>query len=360
MPAASHKALYVDEHCEFSVRSGLKAHENGDGELLIETLFSGVNPADIKHSTILGYRSMVLGYDFCGRVLSAPAGSPFKDGDIVAGNGIPRIRRPLKYGAHQSVLVCPEEMVWKVPSNVPPSHAAALTVVAMTAADAMYNAFAKPMPGIRTTADPDKSPMLIWGASSSVGVCAVQLARASGVQNIFVTASPARHQLLLSLGATQCFDYASPTVVEDIRAAVEALGQGPLGCALDAVGSMASSPTSAEIVARCAPNPSTILAGVVALPSDSHGFRPLYGVPKEEFVMHFKGLPQPIVAPARPADHWRAWEALKWVIENYGKGFVLPSVDVIAGTAEEALIAVKQVGETGRGFGKTVIQHPMK
>ncbi len=357
MSSTSHKALYVDEACKFTVCSDLEVHKNGDGELLIETLFSGVNPADVLHATHLGIRSTVLGYDFCGRVLSAPASSQFQEGDIVAGCTASNIGRPTKFGTHQSVFVCSEDMAWKVPANFSHSHAAALTVVAMTAADAMYNLFAKPMPRNHSPADLDKSLMLIWGASSSVGICAVQFARASGVQNILVTASPARHELLRTLGATQCFDYASPTVTHDILAAVEALGQGPLAYALDAVGSMAS-PTSAELVARCAPSPTTSLACVIL--QGNERFRLVYAMPKDEFVIHLTGMPHPMRIPARPADHQRSWEALQWAVKNYGSGFVLPVVDVVAGTAEQALVAIKQVGEMGRGFGKIVIQHPMK
>jgi hypothetical protein len=61
-----------------------------------------------------------------------------------------------------------------------------------------------------------------------------------------VTASPARHELLRTLGATQCFHYASPTVTDDVLAAVEALGQGLLAHALDAVGAMESRVRSLE------------------------------------------------------------------------------------------------------------------
>ncbi|KFA79692.1 hypothetical protein S40288_09320 [Stachybotrys chartarum IBT 40288] len=357
MSSISQNALYVDKDCHFSTRSDLGPYKIGHGELLIQTLFSGVNPGDVLHSTLLGMRSMVLGYDFCGRILSASPNSKFKEGDIVAGCTTPGPGRPAKYGAHQSVLVCAEDMAWEVPSGMSCSHAAALTVVVMTAADALYNWFGKPMPSSQTPTGLDKNPLLIWGASSSVGICAVQFARASGVKNILVTASPARHELLKSLGATQCFDYASPTVTDDILAAVEALGQGPLAHALDAVGSMASTPTSAELVARCAPDPGTCLACVV-LPDDKR-FRLVYALPKDEFIVQTSDMPQPVGIPARVEDHWRSWEALHWAIANYGERFVLPVVDVVAGTAEQGLDTLKQVAELGKGFGKVVIKHPM-
>ncbi|KAH8080028.1 chaperonin 10-like protein [Filobasidium floriforme] len=54
--------------------------------------------------------------------------------------------------------------------------------------------------------------------ATAVGHHAVQLAHLSGYR-VFTTASPANHQRLLELGADKCFDYRSPSVVDDIKAA---------------------------------------------------------------------------------------------------------------------------------------------
>jgi NADPH:quinone reductase-like Zn-dependent oxidoreductase len=48
--------------------------------------------------------------------------------------------------------------------------------------------------------------VLIWGGSSSVGSCAIQLAVASGL-DVVVTASPRNFKYCKGLGAKQCFDY---------------------------------------------------------------------------------------------------------------------------------------------------------
>ena len=225
-------ALYVDQQGDFSVRNNIDHGGHDPNELRIEILYSGVNPADTKHAS-LGIRSTVIGYDFCGRVISAPQGSRFSKGDCVAGYTPSGIGRPTKYGTHQAQCSCPEDLVFGVPSHIPDSHAAALTVVTMTAADAVFNLFKLPLPD---TPAAFLHPVLVWGASSSVGICTVQFLRASGCENILVTASPARHELLKSFGATHVFDYTSPTVVSDIATTVQALNQGPISHALDAVG----------------------------------------------------------------------------------------------------------------------------
>jgi NADPH:quinone reductase-like Zn-dependent oxidoreductase len=348
MTSTSNKALYVDEDGHILVRNDIKHEETTVDELVIEVRYSGVNPADSKHAQ-LGIRSTVIGYDFCGTILSAPVGSRFKTGNIVAGYTPSGIGRPLKYGAHQSRLACPDDMVFEVPPNLPESHAAALTVVAMTAADAVFNLFQLALP----TAPADYTrPILVWGASSSVGFSAVQFLRASGCKNILVTASPARHELLKRVGATMVFDYATSTVVPDIVAAVEALGEGPISHALDAVGTS----SSADLIVRSVKNPSAVLASVTKFDG---GFRMPVAYAKDSWRIQPPGVPHEIVTPARPEDHWRAWEALQWAVESYGSHFELPNVEVFQGTTEDALREIVKVGGYGRGFGKLVIQQPL-
>lgn len=65
--------------------------------------------------------------------------------------------------------------------------------------------------------------LLIWGGSSSVGCCAIQLAVASGL-SVVTTCSPRNFELCKKLGATEVFDHNSETVVDDLTSA---LGKGP-------------------------------------------------------------------------------------------------------------------------------------
>jgi NADPH:quinone reductase-like Zn-dependent oxidoreductase len=61
--------------------------------------------------------------------------------------------------------------------------------------------------------------VLVWGGSSSVGCNAIQLAAASGYECISV-ASPTHTGMLERLGASQIFDYGSPTIVEALAQAL--------------------------------------------------------------------------------------------------------------------------------------------
>ncbi|KAE8137807.1 chaperonin 10-like protein [Aspergillus pseudotamarii] len=346
--------LYADENATFRVRRGLEFPVPGDGELIIETQFSGVNPADVKHATQLGIYPAVLGYDFCGKVLRAPPQSSFVPGDTVAGYTPTGLNRPAGYGTHQRYLVCPEEMAFHVPANLPLQHAACLGVVAMTAADTLYNIFKFPPPDNGDTRK-IREPVLIWGASSSVGLCAVQLARASGIYPIFVTASPQRHQLLLELGATQCFDYRSADVASQIESAVEEGHWDPIGYAFDAVGSYTGT-GSANLMAECVSEKANLVSVVV---QRDPRFKMPFATPNRDSTIRVHGAPHPITIPARPSDYVRAWKALQWAVANYGAVFRFPSVDVVKGTAETALEQVQAVGDGARGFGKLVLEHPL-
>lgn len=80
---------------------------------------------------------------------------------------------------------------------------------------------------------PDASvPILVYGAGASAGQYTVQLLKLAGYTNVLATASPRNHALLHELGATNCFDYRSPDLVEEILAAT---GGQPVKYAVDTI-----------------------------------------------------------------------------------------------------------------------------
>ena len=350
MSALTNTNLFVGADGAFSVRkeTGLPTPEKG--EMVVRVLYSGINPADIKHSVYLGIKDTVIGYDFSGEVVDAGTTS-FSAGDIVAGMTPTGIGRPSRYGAHQEYLCCPEDMAWLVPENLPRPDAAALSVVFATAADTLFNIFGLPLPGDNDTTTKDRQgagAMLIWGGSSSIGVCAIQLAREVGCREIFVTASPGRHELLKSLGATACFDYASSSVVEDIKAAAEARNI-EFKYAADMIGA----PGTAKAVESCSKD-STVL---VSTTQPFGRFQFPFATRCRDCQILIPGLPETINIPAQPALSAKMDTALKWAVRNYGPTFYLPKVEVFKGNAEESLAKVLEV-EQKTPYGKTVLQHP--
>ncbi|KAM6522987.1 hypothetical protein FALCPG4_012593 [Fusarium falciforme] len=158
-----------------------------DDEILIQVIYSGVNASDFRVLKFFDCRRRVLVNEFCGKVLDGPglAGTSFNAGDVVAGS-----------------------------------------------VDGAQN----------------DGTLVVWGASTSVGMAAIQLARASRVSSIIVTASPKRHEVLKTLGATRCFDYNDENPVDDTKALVENAGSG-LIWGLDAIGTT-STTDSQTLLAR--------------------------------------------------------------------------------------------------------------
>jgi NADPH:quinone reductase-like Zn-dependent oxidoreductase len=346
-------ALWVNTENELSVIRQDDSRVPDHGELLIEVLYSGINPADIKHAVHLGVRDTVVGYDFCGKVLkSGHSHSKFSGGDLVAGYTPTGVGRPAQYGSHQNYLVCPESDVFHVPPHMPPAHAGCFLVVAMTAADALFNIFHFPEPkGDQPTPSTECKPLLIWGASTGVGICALQFARASGISPIIVTASPSRHEILRELGATLCFDYSSPTVVEEIQNAAKSTGCGQIMYALDAAGTMAE-PNSADMAAKCSDKDAQI-ASVVFRPNPRY-LMPLAST--REAVSFMAPNNQLFTIPPRPDDSERAWRAIIWAVSGYMDRFSLPKVTELGGDTESALKHIRSDSPT---FGKLVIKHPL-
>ncbi|KAL0933767.1 alcohol dehydrogenase [Colletotrichum truncatum] len=346
-------ALFVDEDCVFKVIQSVPIPEPEESELVIKVCFSGVNPGDVMHAPRMGVRSVVIGYDFSGHVVQANPNSGFKVGDAVAGHTPTGMGKPLKYGAHQEYLACPEELVFRVPDNLPLEHAACLATVVTTAADGLYNIFGYPLPGEEVIEEFKPGPLLIWGASTSVGFCMVQLARASGAFPIFVTASPKRHELLQKMGATRCFDYASPNIVSQVQAAVAETKAEQIAYAADCAGTRGEASSAGQMF-KCV-GEDTELLSVIGGP-DERWKMPL-AVANASVKFAFMGGP-PVEFPARREDFGRMWKALTWAVENYRVDFSLPVVDVFSGEAEKALEEVKKVGELGK-FGKLVLKQPL-
>ncbi|KAF4919173.1 hypotheticall protein, partial [Colletotrichum viniferum] len=219
------------------------------------------------------------------------------------------------------------QLLFKVPTNLPSDHAAALTTVVATAADGLYSIFNHPLPGEQPAAGFTPGPLLIWGASTSVGLCMLQLARASGASPIFVTASPKRHALLQKLGATRCFDYAAADEVSAIEAAVAEAGAGPIAYAADCAGSMgedSSEDSSAEQMLRCVGADASVLSVVGG--KNKRLKMPLASA-HSPVKLAFGGGPT-VEIPARPEAAAKMRKSVYWTVDNYGSKFELPVVDV--------------------------------
>lgn len=196
MSPAVNPAVCVSQDGELSIHGDLSMPVQAPDEVLVEVLYSGINPADVKHAEYCGARPGRPGYDFCGRVLSLPvssvSGSALSSadlhvGDLVAGYTPPGSARPDRYGAHQAILACPASCVWPVPQAIPPAVAATLTTTLQTVSDALFNRFGFPLPEELNSMQPSalvtgrsrakNAVLLIWGGSTSLGMATIQASR---------------------------------------------------------------------------------------------------------------------------------------------------------------------------------------
>ncbi|KAF5599869.1 flavin-containing protein [Fusarium pseudoanthophilum] len=296
-------ALFADNEGNVVVRRDLPVPTPVEGEILIEVLFSGSNPSDLRIA-----------------------------GDIVAGYTTYEDYQPVRWGTHQSYISRPPIGMFKVPGNLPLPDAAALTTVVQTANDALFHQFKLPLPS--SGQGLIEGTLIVWGGGTAVGMSAIQLARAVGVTSIITTASASRHGLLKELDATQCFDYHDESVVQQIKQAVHMTGNTRIW-GFNTAGTPDSSRLLLDSLAGLEGEIQFAFVGLIG------GNRPAsemcLAVRHHKLAFDIPGAPEPYVFPAKPAEAEIIWKATEWIVAHYGKEFRLPGLRVFAERAEEAL-----------------------
>jgi NADPH:quinone reductase-like Zn-dependent oxidoreductase len=328
---------------------------------LLRVDYSGINPADIKHATI-GLHSSVAGYDMSGEVLETGPDSPFKPGDKIFGINPASPGRPLYMGAHQDYAIAASNFWYKLPpaGRLGLLEAATLPVMTLTAADGLFHLLGLGFPEAGITGAASQG-LLIWGGASTVGIAALQLARAAGHGPIFVTASAKNHGILKALGADYCFDYKDNDVVEQIKKAIRDSGQ-PVRKALDAVGAGSfavgddfkkSSPGLTAASMSQDHQDDAELACVLPVKED-----PRY---KLCFATRDPNSPLPMARMADPEAWYRMQtRVIAWVVGHYGEGKYVgcPNITVVKGAAK-CLDAMRRSAGGKSSLEKIAVEHPL-
>lgn len=280
----------------------------GPGELLVAVRAAGVNPVDHKQRT--GYQRpgqqpravpAVFGNEAAGVVEEVGEGvTGFAVGDEVFGNPVA--------GAFAQYVLLPVAVTAHKPAGVTFTDAAALPVAAATAYD-----------GIRQLDLPAGSTLLVTGAGGGVGVSAIQIARADGL-NVIGVASAGKKDLVESLGAVHV--PSGPDFVSGVRAVapdgVDAVYDVVGGEVLEAAAELVADRTKLitaggkDIVARLGGSPvarartTAVLDQVARLVAD--------------------GRLDPLVTQTFPLE--RAGEALRTVEEGHTRGKVVIEVAI--------------------------------
>ncbi|POS74745.1 zinc-binding dehydrogenase [Diaporthe helianthi] len=229
----------------------------GQDQIVIRTGAIGVNFCDWAKQDIGGMifpwakLPYIMGEDVAGEVVEVgPRGGDsnglpsFKVGDRVLGHclGLDKISAGSSEGAFQEYVVLRAGLVARIPDSVAFERACVLPVCLSTAATGLFcdKHLGLDLPSVDNHARGGSKPgkvLVVWGASTAVGMNCVQLAVGAGYQ---VVATAGRHNFdyVSSLGAASVFDYRDANCVRDVINATQQIGSGCAGAVAIGAGSI--------------------------------------------------------------------------------------------------------------------------
>lgn len=226
----------------------------GANQIVVRNRAVAVNPVDRLTRTMgdfilpwLRYPAIV-GSDLAGEVVEiGSAVTRFKVGDRVMGHavGVEKARNAPAEGAFQHFTVLLDHMAASIPDTLTFEQACVLPLGLSTAATGLFQKDLLALRWPTSTSEKVGETLIVWGGSTSVGSNAIQLAVAAGY-DVVATASPRNFAYLEGLGASQVFDYRSPTVVKEITSALQgrrmagafAVGIGSTRACIDILGAL--------------------------------------------------------------------------------------------------------------------------
>jgi NADPH:quinone reductase-like Zn-dependent oxidoreductase len=246
------------------------------GEVVILVRAVAVNPVDAITGPFRRLVSpwvrypAVIGSDVAGEVVAVGDGvTRFRAGDRVLGfaAGGERERNTPAEGAFQRFVIVLERVCSPIPDDVSFEQAAVLPLGLATAAAGLYEPDQLALPAPGPSPQSRGEVVLVWGASTSVGCNAVQLARASGFA-VLATAGRRNHDLVRSLGAETVVDYRDADVDRRLVDALDgrrlagtvAIGKGSLTHALR----IARASAGSKRIASAYPDPVTRTRALIA------------------------------------------------------------------------------------------------
>ncbi|EWG53303.1 hypothetical protein FVEG_11766 [Fusarium verticillioides 7600] len=357
MSAQAPKSIFLSAQGELLVQPVTETYTVQGSQCLVRVDYSAINLCDYNFF-YMGLNSFITGFEMSGTVEQTGPDSQLQVGDAVFGISPVINPMPSSHGTHQDLVVARSELLYKIPAGVLSKDASVICMPAHTAADTLFNIIGMGLPVAGVPGiDPVGKGILIWGGASSVGMMAIQLAKAAGLQHVFVTASAKNHNILRELGATHCFDYRSRTVVEDIQQTQKTLGIY-LTLAFDTVCKGVMGPPDAGI-------PSTPELTKSALGA-SEGLRlactlPVYQDPAFGMCTSYRpsGSMNAMGAPQGPDSAIRIRKIMDHLLA-FKDGFLrLPVVTVVKG-AEAGIEAIRRVAGGEMSLEKLTLKHPLE
>ncbi|KFY00083.1 hypothetical protein O988_03525 [Pseudogymnoascus sp. VKM F-3808] len=219
-------------------------------EVVIRNYAVAANPVDTvqqDHGRLVNAYPHVIGSDSSGVIAAVgSAVTNFEVGDHVVATMDNIETQRASNGAFQFFSATKATLVGKIPHNIAFKDACVFGMAMNTAAAGLYQKENMALPYPTVPRKPNGKTFLVWGGSSSVGACAVQLAIGSGY-DVAVTAGPNNADLCREIGAKWVFDHTKESIVDEI---VGALKGSDFGGAFDAISKPDTLTKSGQIVSR--------------------------------------------------------------------------------------------------------------
>ena len=185
----------------------------------------------------------ILGTDISGTVEAVgPDVVHFKKGDRVTGFAAAMTNKKWDHGGFQEYTILMDSCAAKIPESMSFDEGAILPMAVATSAGGLFLNLEIPRLGTQK----QSGGFLVWGASSSVGSAAVQMASLLGF-TVFATASAKHHDYVKKLGAKTTFDYKDSKVVENVVSAAKSDGL-EIKYAFDAIAEHGTSQQSESVL----------------------------------------------------------------------------------------------------------------
>ncbi|KAL8734336.1 MAG: hypothetical protein Q9166_001534 [cf. Caloplaca sp. 2 TL-2023] len=216
-------------------------------ELLIKNSALATNPVDFKIQdyafAITAYPN-VLGSDISGTVEAiGPDVKLFKKGDRVTCFTTVVSNNDINHGAFQQYTLLNENATARIPDSMSFEEGSILPMAVATAGVGIFLDLEIPRP---TGTEKQSGGFLVWGASSSVGSAAVQIARSLGY-TVYAVCSTRHHSNTRGYGASHVFDYNDSNVIANIVKAAKQ-SNDTIHLAFDAISENGSSEQVASVL----------------------------------------------------------------------------------------------------------------
>lgn len=214
----SNQAAWIPAKCAPFKVDAAPMPEPDANEVVIRTHAVAINPVDAyiqKLGIIAEEFPTVVGCDVAGEITAVGSDvKRFQPGDRVLAALDFEAKRSNK-GSFQLYCAAFEALAAKLPDNVGFSQACVLPLALSTAATGLFRKGSLALSYPQVDPKPNGKAFLVWGGSSSVGSCAIQLAKAAGYE-VATTCSSRNFDYCKRVGADHVFDHTTDSVVEDV------------------------------------------------------------------------------------------------------------------------------------------------